>query len=108
MHPLPLRRCSCSALRATASTVPQKAPSFLKYVHLPFFFFSCFTFFPLLVASRLPPDTSVDEAAQTAEGGHLADKAARTTASVAAVEPATQEVIGVGRGRADGRERGVP
>ena len=54
-----------------------------------------------------PPDTSVNEAARTAVGGRLADEAARTTASVAVMERATQDVRGAGRGRAGGRGRGV-
>ena len=49
----------------------------------------------------------MNEAARTAVGGRLADEAARTTASVAVMERATQDVRGAGRGRAGGRGRGV-
>ena len=60
------------------------------------------------MASRLPPpDTSVDEAAQTAVGGRSVDKAARTTTSVAVLERETQEVKRTGRGRAGNRGRWV-
>ena len=111
MHPLPLMRCGRSASRAISCAVPQKAPSFLKHVHLPLSLSLSLIMFhvfpPLDGFSPPPPDTSVDEAAQTAVGGRSADEVARTTASVADVERATQEVKGAGRGRTGGRGRGV-